>query len=67
MSQLNLFLDTDGIVRVKGMMGKFDAPRDEKYPILLHKNSTLTRSLIIDYHYKLKHGGVYKVLNQLRK
>ena len=65
-SQLNLFVE-NGIVRVKGMMGKLRTNYDEKCPILLDKSCPLTSSIISDAHLKLGHAGVYKTLAELRK
>ena len=66
-TQLNLFLDENMIIRVKGKMDNMPAKFDEKYPILISKHSEIIPSLIWDYHIKLKHAGVYKILNVLRK
>ena len=65
-SQLNLFVE-NGIMRVKGMMGKLRTNYDEKCPILLDKSCPLTSSIISDAHLKLGHAGVYKTLAELRK
>ena len=65
-SQLNLSLD-NGLLRVKGKCAKQQSRNGYKFPILLHKNSKLTRLLILDYHATLGHAGIYKVLNLIRE
>ena len=61
-SQMNLFVDQDGIFRVKS---KF---KNQKiYPILLSRDSHLTKLIIIDIHHKLAHSGCYAVLSELRR
>ena len=61
-TQLNLFLDSNGILRVKA---KFDSP--SLMPILLPKESKLTDLIIRFNHESLGHVGVYQVLKELRK
>lgn len=65
--QLNLFVDRNWVVRVKGKMEHTEAKYEEKYPILLHKTSKLVPSLLNDLHLNLKHAGIYRILNVLRK
>ena len=60
--QLNLFLDEDGLIRVKG---KFN--NKHHYLILLPNNSHLTTLIVRDMHEKFMHSGVYFVLRELRK
>ena len=57
--QLNLSMDTDGIVRVKSKFGKLKANNSLRNPILLHKESALTKLLITDYHVQFMHAGIY--------
>ncbi len=66
-SQLNLFIDETGIIRVKSKMKKLKAEFKERCPILLDRNCPLTKSIILDAHEDLNHGGVYNVLSILRK
>jgi len=66
-SQLNLFLDDNGIIRVKNKFKNLDAPFAVKYPVLLDKSSPMTRCIITDFHVKYKHAGVYKLLSLLRR
>ena len=66
-SQLNLFLDSNGLIRVKCKFEKLNAIYSEKYPILLHKSSVLTKNIILSLHLTLRHAGTYKLLNIIRK
>ena len=66
-SQLNLFLDSNSIIRVRGKMDRLEAPYDLKYPILIHRNSHLAKCIINDLHLNTHHAGIYKILNLLRK
>ena len=69
-SQLNLFLDADGLIRVKSKCQRFkDIQKLNKYnlPLLISKKSQLAGLIIEDLHVKLSHGGCYSVLAELRK
>jgi hypothetical protein len=66
-SQLNLFIDTQGIVRVNLKMRNQSACYKEKFPILRSKNCPLSKSILHDLHLRLKHGGIFKMLSLLRK
>ena len=66
-SQLNVFLDKQGILRVKHKLKRWsDSKRD--FPVLLAKSSKLTEMIVKDLHSKkLRHSGLYVVLAALRK
>ena len=66
-SQLNLFLSDDGLIRVKSKMRKLKSNYNEKCPILLDKNCPIAKSIIIETHNILRHGGIYKTLSEVRK
>ncbi|XP_064093214.1 uncharacterized protein LOC135205956 [Macrobrachium nipponense] len=66
-SQLNLFRDESGLIRVQSKLCKLKAAYDERCPILLGKNCPVARSIIWDTHVKLRHAGIYKTLGLLRK
>jgi len=66
-SQLNLFLDSNGVVRVKNKFKNLDAPFSVKYPVLLDNKSDLTACIVKDFHVKFKHAGVYKLLSLIRR
>ena len=63
--QLNLFPDSDGIIRVKSKFRNWKG-KDE-FPILLAKGSTLTEQIVLKYHRELFHSGVYGTLSEVRK
>ena len=65
MSQLNVFMSSEGILRVKCKLKKWrDAPCN--FPILLDRESRLTEILILETHENMNHAGVYSVLSELR-
>ena len=66
-TQLNLFLGDDGLLKVHSKMRRLESLTHKKFPILLHKNSPLTKSLIMDYHRNLLHSGTYRTLSELNK
>ena len=66
-SQLNLFKDKDGLLRVKS---KFDRWKDSSklcFLILLSKESKLVQMIVSDIHVRLSHAGCYSVLSEFRK
>jgi len=63
--QCNVFRDEKGILRVKSKFRKWGG--GESFPVLLDKNSWLTKLIILDIHKNLNHSGVYSVLNELCK
>ena len=64
-SQLNLFVDSEGILRVKCKLRSWG--KLVNFPILLSKQSYVAKLLIVKIHENLAHGGVYSVLANLRK
>ena len=66
-TQLNLFLDRNGIIRVKSKLGKLESETYTLTPILLSKSCQLTEAVIEDLHLEMKHGQIYKLLAALRK
>ena len=65
-AQLNLFLDKEGLLRVGGKMTRAKAT-EVYFPVLIPKKSHVTNLIVSAAHEKLRHGGVYSVLAQLRK
>ena len=61
--KLNIFIDKD-LLKVKG---KFIKPFSNDFPVLLPKNSELTKLIITSLHNKLGHCGFYRILCELRK
>ena len=64
--QLNVFMDTEGILRVKA---KFKRWKDDfsSFPVLLSKKSDLAYKLIREAHEKLNHANVYQVIAEVRR
>ena len=62
--QLNICRDEKGLLRVKSKFKKWR--ESENFPLLLSKNSHLSKLIILDLHEKVMHGGCYSVLSALR-
>ena len=65
-SQLNVFRDEDGILRVKSKFQRWSYNRN-KYPILLSKQSKITDLIILELHNKMNHANYYTILSEFRK
>ena len=65
-SQLNVFRDKDGLLRVKSKFIRWNGTK-ENFPILLAKNSKLVQKLIFELHQRLHHSGCYSILSELSK
>ncbi|XP_068225629.1 uncharacterized protein [Palaemon carinicauda] len=65
-SRMNVFCDTDGILRVKCKMGKMSKGMMSRTPILISNNSDFGRILIMDTRVKFNHSGTYYVLHKLK-
>ena len=64
--QLNLFCDSEGLLQSKGRMEKcLSVHYDAVNPVLLHKDSYLTKLIILDAHKKCAHMGVSSTWNYL--
>ncbi len=66
-SQLDFFLDSDGIVRCGGRFKNAAMSESAKYPILVPKNTELARLLIISVHERIFHSGVDSTIVQLQQ
>lgn len=66
-SQLNLFRDREGLVRVRCKFRNLNAPFNVRNPVLFSKDCELNRGLIWDLHLKLRHAGVYRILAAMRR
>ena len=65
---LNLFIDQEGMMRSKGRLDNCDLfPEHVNNPILLPKESFVTKLLISDAHATCKHLGTPTTLGQLRR
>ena len=64
---LNLFIDSDGIVRLHTSLADCETlPYDLRFPILLPRDDHVTRLLMRHYHTKNGHAGVQQTLSSLR-
>ena len=64
---MNLFLDSYGILRSYGRMGKVECFSDDiKNPILLGKSHMLTTLIVEDCHRRVRHLGIQATLNKVR-
>ncbi|XP_047541815.1 uncharacterized protein LOC125074530 [Vanessa atalanta] len=54
---LNIFLDSEGVIRVGGRLEMSSLSFNGKHPILIPKESFLSGLLIADAHQKTLHGG----------
>ena len=66
-TQLNIFMDSDGILRVQSKFDRWAEHVKYKHPVLLSKNSPLTSLIIRDLHCRKGHAGCYATLNELRR
>ena len=51
------FLDTEGVVRLGGRIGRSSLPYGAKHPILLPANHPVTHSILSYYHAAIGHQG----------
>ena len=65
-TQLNLYIDQTGILRVKSKLGRKNSKQNYA-PILLSKKSRLSELIILEMHCKRGHLGCYSLLSELRK
>lgn len=64
--QLQIFIDSNGIIRCGGRILYAQLSYDEKYPVLLPKNDHFTDLVILDCHIRVGHLGVQATLSQVR-
>ena len=64
--QLDLFLDSQGILRTRTRLRDAVVSDSVKYPVLLPKDHHFTGLLIKDTHLRLYHAGVRQVMSSLR-
>ena len=65
--RLHPFIHADGTVRVGGRLQWAAIDEDEKHPILLPKESRLTKLILKHIHLKMYHAGKGPVLVEFRK
>jgi hypothetical protein len=67
LAKLSPFLDSDGIIRSAGRIGKSDLEEAVKYPIILGCKSHITNLIIVDYHKRGHHEGINHLRNSLHQ
>ena len=67
LAQLNPFIDSSGLIRLRGRIQNSDVPEAMHTPILLPSKHRVTRLIIEDCHRTLGHSGVKHVISALRK
>ena len=66
-SQLQLYLDKNDIIRCRGRIDHSELSMDTKFPILLPKADHLTTLIVRARHASVLHGGVAQTLTDLRQ
>ena len=66
-SQLDLFLDNDSIIRCAGRYQYSNLTYQRKYPILLPKESVITKLIVEDRHRRISHYGLKSTLTEVRE
>jgi hypothetical protein len=57
----------DGLIRVGGRLNKSAMPENAKHPILLPKNSPISRLILQQIHKNLLHSGRNHIISKLRE
>ena len=65
--QLNLQVDTNGLLRCQGRLENTELSQAAKYPKLLPKDTHFTRLIIEDTHCRILHSGVSQTLATVRQ
>ncbi|GFY79213.1 integrase_H2C2 domain-containing protein [Trichonephila inaurata madagascariensis] len=65
--ELNLFLDTDELIRVGGRLQKFKFSYLQKHPIILPAKHYFVNLIVRDSHEKVFHGGISETLLEIRE
>lgn len=60
------FIDADGIMRMRGRIERSALTYDQKHPILLPGDSTLSKKLMAEAHLRTLHGGAQLCIQYLR-
>lgn len=66
-NSLRLFVDQHGVLRCNAKLQNSNIPFEQKCPILLPKDTTFTRNVIMEIHEKNHHVGITHTLALLRK
>ena len=65
--RLDPYLDADGVLRIGGRLRRANLPDSVKHPVILPKESHITRLIIQDSHRGIKHRGSGMTHNDLRQ
>lgn len=65
-TQLNLFLDEDGIIKASSKLRKLESETLSKTPILLSRSCYLTKLIVRDLHLRMRCAQMFKLLASLR-
>ena len=65
-TQLDLFIGEDGLVRCKGRLKNAELCYNAMYPVLLPRKHRFTRLVVEDCHRKVMHSGVAHTLSRVR-
>ena len=64
---LRIFLDDNKLLRCRGRIEHSSLPQDTQYPILLPRNSYLTKLIVQTTHLKVLHNVVRNTLTEVRQ
>ncbi|GBN32855.1 hypothetical protein AVEN_14027-1 [Araneus ventricosus] len=67
LKNLNPFLDSYGVLRVRGRLGNSNLPYVAKYPAILPNKHKLTNQIIVYFHLKNLHIGASSLLHCVRE
>ena len=65
--QLGVYLDKDGLLRCHGRLDNSSLPEAAAHPLLIARQSNISKLLIREVHGRLVHAGVSHTLAQLRQ
>ena len=65
--QLGLFLDKDDVIRCRGRIEHSNLLFNTKYPILIPKESYLSKLIVMAVHTRVMHNGVEETLTEIRQ
>ena len=66
LQNLDPFLDQDGVLRVGGRIRRANLEEDIKFPILIPRDTHITKLLVQHFHEKCKHQARTTTLNEIR-
>ncbi|XP_066935299.1 uncharacterized protein [Clytia hemisphaerica] len=64
--RLSPFLDSNSLIRVGGRISHSNVPEELKHPIILPKESNVTKMIVRAAHQQMQHGGRNATLSRLR-